>query len=283
MILSSIHAPHSPRLYTPLHIGRGWGWVCLLFLFAIPSFAQEEEPFVQKTSTNMIGVGRSELLDTYLSPEKYHGTEIRYAFHSNKPLRWGKYLTQTMIHQGYFANTHNRADNNDELAGGYNFQYHVRYNWRPAQGLLVAAGGGPDLNIGYVYNTRNTNNPAQLKASLNLAPSAMVRYDLPTRHFTFRFGYEVMTPLIGVMFSPNYGQSYYEIFNEGNKDHNVIFTTIAKTPSLRQMLSVDIRHRRWSKTWIRLGYLGDYQQARVNHLKYHDYSHLFILGVTKGF
>lgn len=255
----------------------------VLVLSALTAQAQDEAPFVEKTSTNMIGVGVTEVLDTYLSPEKYKGTEIRYAFHSNKPLKWGKYLTQTMIHQGYFANTHNRANNNDELVGGYNFQFHVRHNWRPVNNLLVAVGGGPDLNIGYVYNTRNSNNPAQLKASLNLAPSAMIRYDFNSRPFAFRLGYEVMSPLVGVMFSPNYGQSYYEIFNEGNKDHNFVFTSMFNAPSMRHMLSIDIRPKRWSKTWIRLGYLGDYQQAKVNNLKYHDYSHLFVLGLTKGF
>lgn len=256
----------------------------LFFLCAYPSFAQQDSIIVNRTQTHMFSFGPTEILDTYLSPEKYHGNEFRYTAYSNKPFRPDSHLTQTIIHQGSLAVTHNRADNNDELTGAYNFQYHVRYNWRPIECLLVAAGGGPDLNIGYLYNTRNGNNPAQLRASLNLAPSAMIRYDFGSSRLAFRLGYEVMAPLIGVMFSPNYGQSYYEIFNEGNKDHNVVFTTIATTPSMRQMLTLDIRPvRKWSRTWLRIGYIGDYQQSKVNHLKYHEYAHLFMLGFTKGF
>ena len=83
-----------------------------------------------------------------------------------------------------------------------------------------------------------------------------------------------------MMFSPNYGQSYYEIFNRGNYDHHCVPTTFGATPSFRQMLTIDFRlmHATW-----RIGYLGTIEQTSVNSLKTHTYTHSLVIGVVKRF
>ena len=91
--------------------------------------------------------------------------------------------------------------------------------------------------------------------------------------------YEAYVPLLGVMFSPNYGQSYYEIFTRGNYDHNVVPTTVGCAPVLRHQLTLDIALRRFA---LRVGYMGDMQQASVNNLKYHSYSHLLLIGLVRS-
>lgn len=232
------------------------------------------------SSVKMVGIGGTNILDTYLSAEKYHGTEIRYLSHTTRSTRVRNF-TQILIHQGDLSLSGNRADNNDEMAGMYNFQYAWRYN-RNFLGsrLHVEAGAGIDFNLGFIYNLRNGNNPAQAKASLNIAPSAAVAYDFNISRHKFQVRYEVMAPLAGLMFSPNYGQSYYEIFNKGDYDHNIVPTTFVSAPSLRHMVSLDFPL--WH-TWFRIGYLGDFQQAKVNNLKYHTYSNMFMIGVVRHF
>jgi len=231
-------------------------------------------------NVRMIGAGSTNILDTYLSPEKYRGTVVRYVSHTTRPTRC-KGFTQILMHQGDVSVSHNRADNNNEIAGMYNFQYAWRYNWDfLGKQLHVEAGAGIDLGLGFIYNTRNSNNPAQAKASLNIAPSAAVVYNFNIKQHPFAIRYELTAPLAGLMFSPNYGQSYYEIFNEGNYDHNVVATTTASTPSLHQIVSLDFPL--WH-TWFRVGYLGDYRQAKVNNLKYHSYSHILMIGIVRHF
>ena len=67
---------------------------------------------------------------------------------------------------------------------------------------------------------------------------------------------------------------------ERDYDHNAVPTTFIATPSLRHIFSLDFNI---AKTTLRLGYMGDYRQAKVNNLKYHSYSHLFVIGITRTF
>lgn len=242
------------------------------------------------TNARMIGFGSTNILDTYISPEKYRGTELRYISHTvrertgneasgdDKRMR----LATTLIHQGYLSLSDNRAGEGEAIAGMYSFSY-GKHLQRALNGtdLRVKAGAQIDGNIGFLYNTRNGNNPAQARLSIDIAPMVGVDYRFTAfRRWPLTVAYEAAVPLVGLMFSPNYGQSYYEIFNEGNYDHNIVPTTIGCAPSLRQMLTIDLRLK---KIALRIGYMGDIQQYKVNNLKYHNYSHLFLIGFVKRF
>ena len=80
------------------------------------------------------------------------------------------------------------------------------------------------------------------------------------------------------MFSPTYGQSYYEIFSLGHTDDIVHFTSLHNQPSLRHWLTADMKFRSFA---LRLGYMADMQQSRVGALRTHDYSHTFMIGLVK--
>lgn len=252
---------------------------CMLLTLALaPASAQEGKVI---TNSRMFGIGYTEILDTYLSPEKYSGTELRYISHTLRECDSSRFYHE-VIHQGDVSYVENRSGEGAEMAGMYNFQYGWHWRLVSLEGgrFTLGVGGNIDANIGFIYNTRNSNNPAQARAYLNITPVIEATYKFNIKNHTHTLRYELSVPLLGVMFSPNYGQSYYEIFSRGNYDHNVVCTWPGNAPSLRQMLTFDFTL--WNTTF-RVGYLGDYQQARVNNLKNHIYTSGLVVGITRRF
>ena len=243
--------------------------------------------------SHMIGVGPSRILDTYISQEKYSGVGITYLYirAGKKPnKRW----QNNIEHEVDLSKTRDRSHTTSMLEGNYNL-YWARLATLIGQprssspssssrasspsSLHLQAGLAANANLGFLYDMSNSNNPAQARIALNLMPTAIATYgfNIKEQHFSLR--YELNLPLVGLMFSPNYGQSYYEIFSRGNYDHNIVPTTFVSAPNFRQLLTLD-----WqvSEKWaVRVGYLGNYQQADVNHLKSHIYTHRFVIGITK--
>lgn len=225
------------------------------------------------------GVGKTHVLDTYLSPIVYSGPEVRLMFEKTRPLKRGngRILSQTIV-QGHFAYTKNTSKMADEYVGmlQLNFGWHYKfYNYRRLQ---LYAGLAGDLNAGCFYMKRNSNNPAQGKLYFNTELSGMAVYHFRIKRKWLKARYQLSAPLMGVMFSPEYGQSYYEIFSLRQSKGNVKFTHPFNEPSLRHYLSVDIPFRTYA---MRVGYIGDFHQSKVNNLKCHTYSHLFMFGVVK--
>ncbi len=255
----------------------------ILFALSSPTLAQDTLRSNKViTNTQMLGIGAVNTLDTYLSPEEYTGTELRYISHSVREN--GTKLSRELVHQAQILSVRNRRENNNELGGFYNFQYNWQYalgQWNVGEGeLRLKVGGGVDTRLGFLYNMRNSNNPAQAYGQVNIAPNAVAAYRFRLRNLPFQLRYEVQLPILGLAFSPNYGQSYYEIFTRDNYDHNLVVTSPISAPSLRQVLTLDftVRH-----TTFRIGYLGDYQQAKINQLRQHVWSNLLVLGIVRKF
>ena len=228
----------------------------------------------------MLGVGSSRQLDTYLSPLQYKGVQATFLAGSERMTRMASgrisYFTQL---EGAFTTGKNPAKTADDWGGRLAYDAGWHYNWHPVQGLTLKAGGLIGTDAGFLYNTRNGNNPAQGRFSADVSASLGASYRFHLRRLPLMARYQADMPLLGCMFSPQFGQSYYE-FSQGNRDHNFICTTPGNALSFRHLLSLDLVFRR---TTLRLGYLGDVRQSHVNNIKVHDISHSFMLGYVRYF
>ncbi|WP_036787858.1 DUF3316 domain-containing protein [Phocaeicola abscessus] len=255
-----------------------------LFMLTSVLFAQAQEDSLQAnkyvTRATLYGIGYTNILDTYLSPMEYTGTELRILKESMRmtKLMDGQVSTQS-IFQLHLSYTKNKAETGREFSGWINWSLAWHYQFRFHR-LKLLAGPMLDMNLGYIYNIRNSNNPAQAIANTSVDLSGMAVYHFQIRHYPLVARYQLNIPIAGIMFSPEYGQSYYEIFELKHDGKNVIFTTPANHPSFRQFISLDFPI---GKVNLRAGYMCDIQQASVNHLKSHAWSHLFMIGLIKNF
>lgn len=231
------------------------------------------------TRATTYGVGFTNVFDTYLSPQEYKGMEFRVARESMKRT---KLLDGNISSQYYFqaniAYTHNKIDNNNCFSGLFNWNYGLHYQFRLTDNFKLLAGGLFDINGGFVYNLRNTNNPASARAYINFDASGMAIWHVKIKNYPLTLRYQVNIPVGGVMFSPSYGQSYYEIFTLGHAKGVVQLTSVHNQPALRQWITADFPV---CQSKMRLSYVGDFQQANVNGIKSHTYSNAFMVGFVK--
>ena len=232
------------------------------------------------TRSTHIGFGSTNILDTYLSDEHFKGGGITFLSTIERQ-KTGRRWTTIMEHEANISSCKARHTQ-QELEGAYNFYWGKLYSWQLMDGdLKLQAGGLLNASLGFIYNTSNGNNPAQARAHLNLMPTGVASYRFTLFKLQMVARYELSLPLCGVMFSPNYGQSYYEIFSRGNYDHNAVATTMFNAPEWRNLLTLDAAITR--KLTLRVGYLGNIQQSKVNNLRQHVWTHRFLIGITKRF
>ena len=234
-----------------------------------------------RTHSFMLGVGSSHQLDTYLSPINYTGYQISLMRETLRMTRMAdRRISFQSLWQGTFSNTTNISGTATDWGGhiGYDALWH--YNWAPLSGLRLMAGGAVGADAGFLYNSHGGNNPAQGRMCIDISASVMAIYNIRLWGKSIGLRYQANMPLAGVMFSPQFGQSYYEIYN-GTTGGNVCFTHPANAFSLWQQLTVDIPLGKYVA--MRAGYLCDIRQSHVNGIKVHDRSHSFMIGVVKRF
>lgn len=249
---------------------------CLSLFSQTADSLQQRRYVVRATS---YGIGRTNVFDTYLSPQEYTGMEFRLSRESMRMTKLlGGGLSVQSLFQAHLAYTDNRAGTGNSFSGLASWSYTLHYHFPINEHLKLLAGAAGELNGGCIYNLRNSNNPVSAKAYIDIAASGMAIWHFSIKHYPMTLRYQVNLPVMGLMFSPNHQQSYYEIFSLGNTDGIVRFTSLHNHPSVRQMLSMDIPIR---YTKMRFSYVCDLQQARLNGLRSHTYSHVFMAGFVK--
>ena len=254
--------------------------IIFLILF-YPLFCMaQEDPMPLTYRSIMLGYGKSAVYDSYLSPLKYKGDNFGLYFEQMKNTR----LLNSNIYEQHLLNAnYSWTKNNSGTASYYNgflkYNYGIFYRLKPAKKLQIFTGVQAGGLLGFVYNTRNGNNPATGKAHLDLSLSAIANYNLKIRSQPINLRYQLSIPFAGLMYSPQYGQSYYEI-GLGVTDNLVHFASLHNYISAYNMLSAEIPLNRFT---LRFSYIFSFYETRINNLDTQMFNNTYYFGLSHNF
>ena len=228
-------------------------------------------------SCSQFGVTLLDNLDTYLSNYSHKGLGLNYAHEVFRNARTGNYKWK---YQRLFNATAGYAiqRSNLQVTALASQSWSGFHPFEVAKGLTLLAGAQIQLEGGALYSLSNGNNPVAAKLRTALAASGMAIYHFAGRRSEWIARYQVDIPLAGIMFAPEFGQSYYEIFGLGHAKGIIAFTHPGNNPSWRHMLSLDIPIK---NTTLRIAYVADIYQSRINDINCHIYRNTFSFGFTR--
>ena len=180
--------------------------------------------------------------DSYLSPNNYMGIELSLLNESWRRSAQRDNLFLQSIYDSSIGITESGSTSTTFVA---NEVFSDAWVWRVARLGVVDFYAGPELQtrVGMVYNTRNSNNPANLKIGVHAAGMGMAEVRYRILHIPARTSYQLDFPLVGAVFSPQYTQPYYEIFTLKHYAGVVHFVSPFNGLSLRRILTTDLTIR----------------------------------------
>ncbi|GHT36794.1 hypothetical protein FACS189435_0480 [Bacteroidia bacterium] len=246
------------------------------FCICFPSsFAQVEKIMYEGTT---FGFASYQLKDTYLSPFIFKGWGGRI-INERVTILQPRFSRQQIIGVD-IATTKNPAENVNDFGTFVDYSLAYHYHFFHENAFNVLAGATAHIMGGFIYNTRNGNNPLSAKVDINLGLSFMALYTFHVSNHPVSLRYQGVLPFSGIFFAPPYGASYYEMFNEGNTSNIIAFNSFHNKFSVKNYVTVDIPV---STSTMRLGYLFSYYTTDVKDIQTRIFSNTFMIGWVKRF
>ncbi|MDR1737840.1 MAG: DUF3316 domain-containing protein [Candidatus Symbiothrix sp.] len=228
-----------------------------------------------------IGVGTTSIYDSYLSPLQYDGLQLSFIDEQLRAtnLLKGRVVSQSMLNFS-LASTLNPAQNAATYAGYFSGVFGELYrlplstqNNMPT----VFAGVTGEALVGILYNTRNGNNPVNVKLHLNLNLSLLAAYRFQIAKQALQVRYQLSAPAVGVCFSPEYGQAYYEMALEESNENLFHFASWHNHQRWNNYLSLELPLNRFA---LFIAYRNNYYALKINGLQTRITANSFFAGVS---
>lgn len=229
------------------------------------------------TASYSVEWGQASALDTYLSSLRYDGTSLAVTGEWLKAMKQNPQRLIMAFDASLYGFLQQSPTRNSNLYNfGIGMGWGIMYRWQPISGLQLAGGGGLAMDVGVLYLSRNSNNPASARASLDFLANGMASYSFRIGKQYVRLIDRVILPVVGAFFSPDYGETYYEIYL-GNHSGLVHCGWWGNHFCISNLLAADIHLGNVS---LRIGYRLSLRSSYVNNINTRLSSHSLVVGVT---
>lgn len=207
--------------------------------------AQNAEKYHLAISDWQIGLNRAGLNDPYLSPLRYSGNGITASWNNKRFfLKSSERIIETSKISVFYNFLLNPAHTAAMYYAGGNANYGVHYRVKIAQNLSFLLGASSDIDLGFRYLARNSNNPFNMDLAANLNLSVAAHLKIPLLKRVFELDAIVRTPFVGAMFVPQQGSSYYEMGTfSGGLRNTVHLSHLGNKNGLHTILALDVPFR----------------------------------------
>lgn len=253
----------------------------ILLELVFSTYAQVDSSFKLKNPVNIAhlwGIGQNTTYDNYLSENVYSGLSLNYLYERQKRSDKNRALSSQKMAKLWLVSESDLSKKGSFLSFYTSYRWGLFYEKQLTSSFSLRTGGLLGGYLGGIYNSRNSNNPVQIKSNLGLSFSTMLLYQFKLKSQPFYLRYQLNNSLLGVTFSPNYKQSYYEIFHLENHQKTILFSSFHNLLEFENFLTLDIP---LPCLIVRLGYSGFFVKSHLNNLKTQLTNHSFMIGIVK--
>lgn len=223
-----------------------------------------------------IEAGGGTALSTYLSPLRYDGKVFSLSGQWAKASQWAPESLVMQFNAALNMRDYlNPARTASMIGFDGMFAWGMQWRKRLPHNLQLTAGGSLDIDAGCLYLTRNGNNPVNVSASVSLDLNASLSWRFNIGRLPMLLVEEIRLPSLGAFFSPQYGETYYEIWL-GNHSGLAHCGWWGNRFCIDNLLSLKLDLGRTAMT---VGYRYYYRSAWANSLNTRLSTHSFVIGI----
>ena len=255
----------------------------LVFIASIIPFCAlaedtNEKPLRPVNSAYTIDIGGASVLDTYLTPIRYKGVNLRLGYERLQAMKFNPYKWSMQMAFGVnYNNVKNIVKNRTMHDLSVDFTWGMMHRWNLFNNKLRIYGGGSTTFWGgAIYNQYNSNNPVSLKINFDLNFTGMAVYNTNIGKLPITLRYQPTIPFAGVFFSPDYGEAFYEIY-VGNHSGLAHFGWWGNHFEMTNLVTADLH---FGNTCLRLGYRNNIRTSWICNINTQIFTNSAVIGIA---